>query len=80
MTLLSKSLLNQLCSYIVDIFDGNERSETINVHSLRHLPDQVRKFGPLFAFSAMSFESANRILSELYSGTHHECDVMVDIG
>ena len=71
-----RSLLNQFCSNIVDIFDGNERSETINVHSLRHLPDQVRRFGPLFAFSAMSFESANRILSEVYSGTHYECDVI----
>ena len=74
--LLSENLLNQFFSNIVDIFDGNERSETINVHSLRHLPDQVRRFGPLFAFSAMSFESANRILSEVYSGTHHECDVI----
>ena len=74
--LLSENLLNQFCSNIVDIFDGNERSETINVHSLRHLPDQVTRFGPLFAFSAMNFESANRILSEVYSGTHHECDVI----
>ena len=74
--LLSENLLNQFCSNIVDIFDGNKRSATINVHSLRHLPDQVRRFGPLFAFVAMSFESANRILSEIYSGTHHECDVI----
>ena len=74
--LLSENLLNHFCSNIVDICWQNERSETINVHSLRHLPDQVRRFGPLFAFSAMSFESANRILSEVYSGTHHECDVI----
>ena len=74
--MLSENLLNQFSSNIVDIFDGNERSETINVHSLRHLSDQVRRFGPLFAFSAVSFESANRILSEVYSGTHHECDVI----
>ena len=58
------------------MFDGNERSETINVHSLRHLPDQVRRFRPLFSFSAMSFESANRILIEVYSGSHHECEVI----
>ena len=74
--LISENLLGQFCSGIVDVFDGNERSETINVHSLRHLPDQVRRFGPLFSFSAMSFESANRILSEVYSGSHHECEVI----
>ena len=74
--LISENLSGQFCSGIVDVFDGNERSETINVHSLRHLPDQVRRFGPLFSFSAMSFESANRILSEVYSGSHHECEVI----
>ena len=74
--LISENLLGQFCSGIVNVFDGNERSETINVHSLRHLPDQVRRFGPLFSFSAMSFESANRILSEVYSGSHHECEVI----
>ena len=74
--LISENLLGQFCSGIVDVSDGNERSETINVHSMRHLPDQVRRFGPLFSFSAMSFESANRILSDVYSGSHHECEVI----
>ena len=74
--LLSEKLLDSFCASVVDIFDGNERLETINVHSLRHLPEQVRRFGPMFSFSAMSFESANRILGEVYSGSHHECKII----
>ena len=50
--LISENPLGQFCSGIVDVFDGNERSETINVHS------------------AMSIESANRILREVYSRSH----------
>ena len=72
----AERLLNQFCSSVVDIFDGNEQVETINVHSLRHLPTQVRRFGPLCSFSAMSFESANRILGEVFTGSHHECEVV----
>ena len=71
---VAERLLNQFCSSVVEIFDGNERVETI--HSLRHLPTHVRRFGPLFAFSAMSFESANRILSEVFTGSHYECEVV----
>ena len=43
--LLSENLLNQFCSNIVDIFDGNERLDTINVQSLRAA---VRFFGKAF--------------------------------
>ena len=73
---VAERLLNQFRSSVVDIFDGNERVETINVLSLRHPPTQVRRFGPLFSFSAMSFESANRILGEVFTGSHHECEVV----
>ena len=73
---VAERLLNEFCSSVVDIFDGNERVETINVHSLRHLPTQVRRFVPLFSFSAMSFEFANRILGEVFTGSHHECEVV----
>ena len=45
---VAERLLNQFCSSVVDIFDRNERVETINVHSLRHLPTQVRRFGRFF--------------------------------
>ena len=46
------------------------------MHLLRHLADQVRRFGPLFTCSAMSFESANRILSQVFTGSHHELEVI----
>ena len=50
--------------------------EIINVHSLTHLADQVRLFGPLFTFSAMSFEAANRTLGEVFTGSTSECSVI----
>ena len=73
---MAESLLKQFCENVVDTFGGNARIETINMHSLRHLADQVRRFGPLFTCSAMSFESANRILSQVFTGSHHELEVI----
>ena len=37
-------LLTDFCRQIVDIHDGEERIETINVHCVRHFADQVRRF------------------------------------
>jgi hypothetical protein len=34
-----------------------ERSETINVHSLTHLAEQVKLMGPLWTHSAFGFEA-----------------------
>ena len=73
---MAEKLLNNFCQDIVSIHDGNERIETINVHCLRHLADQVARFGPLYCYSAMSFEAANRTLSDVYSGSHSECEVI----
>ena len=73
---LAEELLDNFCRDIVDVHGGNEKVETINVHSLRHLADQVRRFGPLFTFSAMSFEAANRTLGEVVSGSNSECQVI----
>ena len=72
----AESLLKQFCENVVDNFGGNARIETINMHSLRHLADQVRRFGPLFTWSAMSFEFANRILCQVFTGSHHELEVI----
>ena len=72
----AEKLLDQFCSEIVAVNGGNERVETINAHCLRHLPDQVRRFGPLFCQSAMCFESANRTLGEVFSGSTSECEVI----
>ena len=72
----AEKLLDQFCAEIVAVNGGNERVETINAHCLRHLPDQVRRFGPLFCQSAMCFESANRTLGEVFSGSTSECEVI----
>ena len=53
--------LDTFCEEIVTIHGGNERIETINFHCLRHFVNQVRRFGPLYCYSAMSFEAANRV-------------------
>lgn len=42
---------------------------TMNVHLLTHLPDAVRWWGPLWAFSAFAFESNNHFLGILIRGT-----------
>ena len=72
---VAKMLLDRFCENIAEIHQ-NERIETINVHSLTHLADQVRRFGPLFTFSAMSFEAANRTLGEVFTGSTSECSVI----
>ena len=69
-------LLNLFCQQVVSMHDGNERIETINVHCLRHLAEQVRRFGALFCQSAMCFESANRTLGDVFSGATSECEVI----
>ena len=73
---LADHLLNEFCKDVIATFRENQRIETINVHSLRHLPDQVKRFGPLFCCSALSFESANRILGELFTSSHHEIEII----
>ena len=72
----AEKFLQQFCQEIVSINGDNERKETINVHNLRHLPDQVSRFGPLFCQSAMSFEAANRSLGEVFSGSNSECEII----
>ena len=72
---IAERLLDMFCRNITSLYQC-ETAETINVHCLRHLAHQCRSFGPLFVFSAMSFESANRILSQGFSGTHSHCAVI----
>lgn len=51
---------------------------TFNVHSVRHLADQVGTIGPLWASSAFSFESANAHLRNLANGTNNIDGQIVD--
>ena len=72
---VADGLLKSFCDNAVKIF-GTKKCETINLHSLRHLPDQVRRFGPLFVQSAMSFESAHAFLAKFASGSHDFCEII----
>ena len=72
----AEKFLQQICQEIVSIHGDNERKETINVQNLRHLPDQVSRFGPLFYQSALSFQAANRSLGEVFSGSNSECEII----
>ena len=46
-----------------------KESQSFNIHSLRHLCDQVRRKGPLWRNSAFAFESANHFLLSSVQGT-----------
>ena len=61
----------RLLNYFVFMFPClyGERYMTINMHSLLHLPDMVRKIGPLWSTSCFPFESANGDLLKLFHGT-----------
>ena len=72
----SKKFIDDYCKEVVTVHAGNQRAETINIHCSRHLTDQVRRFGPLFCQSAMSFEAANRSIGEIFSGSNSELEVI----
>ena len=42
---------------------------TINIHNLLHLPDTVKRLGPLWAHSCFPFENANGELLKLFHGS-----------
>lgn len=43
---------------------------TFNVHALRHLCDNIKMTGPLWATSAFSFESEMRHIKKSIKGSH----------
>ena len=71
----AKHLLDQFCRD-APLFFGTDKCETINLHSIRHLADQVKRCGPLYVSSAMSFESAHSFLARMASGTHDFCEII----
>jgi len=54
-----------------------ESVKTVTLHALRHLPAQVRNFGPLSGVSAMPFENLNRQLKQSVTGTRGTAAAMV---
>lgn len=70
-------------SSLIEIFQKTLQDEfgpasmTFSVHALKHLPEQVRGFGPLWKHSAFSFESVFGQLSRFVTGTANEAKLMV---
>ena len=58
-----------------EFFEG-QKCETINVHWLEHLPDQVGRFWPLFVMSAKAFESAHSFLALFATDCHGFCQII----
>lgn len=50
--------------------------QSYNIHSLRHLVEQVRRFGPLTSTSAFAFENANRLLCLSLTGTVNTAELL----
>ena len=69
---------------LVDAFNESfllcftERQQRFNVHSIRHLPYQVQKFGPLWATSTFAFESAHHHLVKTFTGTVNHGKLIVE--
>ena len=67
-----KEFFNQFTSVF-----GRE-SQSFNFHALRHLATQVKKFGPLWLYSAFSYESANHLLLRTGSGSIKTPETIVE--
>ena len=72
--LLATNVIREARSFI-EVYQKNvtsfftDSAEVYNMHSLRHLADQVQSKGPLASISAMGFESANYQLTRTVSQT-----------
>ena len=70
---------NQLNMFLnLFINDFSAESQSFNFHALRHLPTQVKDFGPLWLYSAFSYESANHLLIRTVSGSIKTPEKFVD--
>ena len=67
-----KEFFNQFTSVF-----GRE-SQSFNFHALRHLATQVKKFGPLWLYSAFSYEYANHLLLRTVSGSIKTPETIVE--
>ena len=63
-------------SYLVSLLGDSVR--TVTLHCLSHLPEQVRRFGPLQNVSAMLFENLNRQLKQSITGTRGCAEQMIN--
>ena len=64
---IAEQLLEQFCRGFTNLYQ--ERYETLTVHQLLHLVDNVRDLGPLYTHSCFSFEDKNGFVLRLIHGT-----------
>ena len=64
---MTEQLLDNFCGMFSRLYQL--RFETLNLHQLLHLTDDVRDFGPLFTHSCFSFEDKNGFILKLIHGT-----------
>ena len=57
-----------MCNFYSFLFTG-VKATSMNVHLLHHLPQCVRLWGPIWAYSCFHFESLNGFLKSLFHGT-----------
>jgi len=65
----AERLLQHFCLMFSALYSKGK--ETINIHSLLHLADDVRDLGPLWTHSCFPFESYNGNLLKLFHGTQN---------
>ena len=66
---VASDVLKEYCGLFEDLY-GIENM-TCNLHQLLHLPDIVRKFGPLWVTSCFPYEDMNGKLKKLVKGTRY---------
>jgi len=66
---VAENFLNKFAKEFETLYGLNFCS--INIHQLLHLPDCVRRLGPLWTFSCFEYENINDQLLKLVHGTNH---------
>jgi hypothetical protein len=64
---MGKCLLEQFYKEFSHLY--STKSTTMNIHMLKHLPECVRRWGPVWSYSCFHFENMNGYLKYLFHGT-----------
>ena len=74
---MAKSNLNYLKFTEIILLD--DRRCGLNVHNCIHLPDFVRNWGPMWAWSCFGFESFNGSIIKQVHGTRNACSQVFEV-
>ena len=72
----AENLIHDFFQNFVELYD--EKSQSFNFHTMRHLGEQVRRNGSLWLFSAFCFDSANHNLISAFQGTIKEPENIIE--